>query len=236
MSCFFSPSHELLPPLLTSHDIYLSSLVPHELPLLPLSSRLLPPSPSCSDERGSSSHAGISKLMTEISLLLANGKVHQNMYIKSVWITGVRLSLIWKSSSRRRKDGEEEQDNDICARIVEHALEVINQDSSTNVAIITNSIPGVYCAGADLKMLGNSFQRKLRIVKMGVLHFWMIRHKKVVSFDNFMRHCGLLANEPIFDVGLSHFDVNNDDDDDSALSKNGILINKKNLYDSDTLL
>ncbi|QHO11769.1 hypothetical protein S245_051905 [Arachis hypogaea] len=54
--------------------------------------------------------------MTEISLLLANGKVHQNMYIKSVWITGVRLSLIWKSSSRRRKDGEEEQDNDICAR------------------------------------------------------------------------------------------------------------------------
>ncbi|KAL1315972.1 protein DETOXIFICATION 45, chloroplastic-like isoform X2 [Arachis hypogaea] len=55
-----------------------------------------------------------------------------------------------------------------------------------------------------------------------------ILHKKVVSFDNFVRHCGLVANEPISDVGLSHFDVHNDDDDDSALSENGILINKKN--------
>ncbi|XP_016174507.1 uncharacterized protein LOC107617289 [Arachis ipaensis] len=62
-----------------------------------------------------------------------------------------------------------------------------------------------------------------------------MRYKKVASFDNFMRYCGLVANEPISVVGLSHFDVNNDDDD-SASSENGILINKKNLYDSDTLL
>ncbi|MED6193867.1 hypothetical protein PIB30_023237 [Stylosanthes scabra] len=36
-------------------------------------------------------------------------------------------------------------------RGLKHALELINQDSSTNVAIITSSVPGVYCAGADLK-------------------------------------------------------------------------------------
>ncbi|XLS93480.1 hypothetical protein HN51_069488, partial [Arachis hypogaea] len=68
---------------------------------------------------------------TEISLLLANGKVHQNMYIKSVWITGVRLRL---------------------------PLLSLSSFENSNTQIL---------------MLGNSFQRKLRIVKMGVLHFWM---------------------------------------------------------------
>ncbi|RYR34473.1 hypothetical protein Ahy_A10g049392 isoform B [Arachis hypogaea] len=48
-SCFFSPSHELLPPLpvpppLASHDLSLSSLASH--PLSPLSSHLLPSSQS----------------------------------------------------------------------------------------------------------------------------------------------------------------------------------------------
>ncbi|RYR50207.1 hypothetical protein Ahy_A07g036808 isoform A [Arachis hypogaea] len=50
-SCFFSPSHKLLPPLpvplpLASHDLSLSSLASHELPLSPLLSRLLPSSQS----------------------------------------------------------------------------------------------------------------------------------------------------------------------------------------------
>ncbi|RYR29116.1 hypothetical protein Ahy_B01g053420 isoform B [Arachis hypogaea] len=186
-------------------------------------------------------------------------------------------------------------------RGLKHVLELINQDSSTNVAIVTSSVPGVYCTGADLKerkafiafevreyskalcaifsflkkflehdflleklshvasiyvineesepsffirffkwdsgkpvMLGNSFQRKLTIGCCTSRCTWNsigIRHKKVVSFDNFMSHCGLVANEPISDVGLM-----NNDDDDSASSENGILINKKNLYDSDTLL
>ncbi|XLR61064.1 hypothetical protein S83_011736 [Arachis hypogaea] len=50
-NCFFSPSHELLPPLpvpppLASHDLSLSSLVSHELPLSLFSSCLLPSSQS----------------------------------------------------------------------------------------------------------------------------------------------------------------------------------------------
>ncbi|XP_072062834.1 probable enoyl-CoA hydratase 2, mitochondrial isoform X3 [Arachis hypogaea] len=36
-------------------------------------------------------------------------------------------------------------------RGLKHVLELINQDSSTNVAIVTSSVPGVYCTGADLK-------------------------------------------------------------------------------------
>ena len=37
-------------------------------------------------------------------------------------------------------------------RGLKHALELIHQDSSANVAIITSSVAGVYCAGADLKV------------------------------------------------------------------------------------
>ncbi|RYR78322.1 hypothetical protein Ahy_A01g003086 [Arachis hypogaea] len=166
-------------------------------------------------------------------------------------------------------------------RGLKHVLELINQDSSTNVAIITSSVLGVYCAGADLKerkafttsehdflleklshaasiyvineeseppffihffkwdsgksaMLENSFQKKLTIgcstSRCKAFNSIGIRHKKVVSFDNFMRHCGLvwLLMNPFLML------VNNDDDD-SASSENVILINKKNLYDSDTL-
>lgn len=38
-------------------------------------------------------------------------------------------------------------------RGLKHALELIQKDSSVNVAIITSSVPGVYCAGADLKVM-----------------------------------------------------------------------------------
>jgi len=33
-----------------------------------------------------------------------------------------------------------------------HAFELINQKSYANVAIISSSVPGVFCAGADLKV------------------------------------------------------------------------------------
>ncbi|KAF7828464.1 putative enoyl-CoA hydratase 2, mitochondrial [Senna tora] len=36
-------------------------------------------------------------------------------------------------------------------RGLKHVLELIHEDSSANVAIFTSSVPGVYCAGADLK-------------------------------------------------------------------------------------
>ncbi|XLU48502.1 hypothetical protein S245_043316, partial [Arachis hypogaea] len=42
--------------------------------------------------------------LAEISLLLANAKVHQNMYIESVWITGMRLSSRIHQTSVREKD------------------------------------------------------------------------------------------------------------------------------------
>ncbi|KAE9584321.1 putative methylglutaconyl-CoA hydratase (mitochondrion) [Lupinus albus] len=37
------------------------------------------------------------------------------------------------------------------ARFLSHTLELIEQNSYTNVAIISSSVPGVFCAGADLK-------------------------------------------------------------------------------------
>jgi len=37
-------------------------------------------------------------------------------------------------------------------RGLSHAFELINQNSYANVAIISSSVPGVFCAGADLKV------------------------------------------------------------------------------------
>ncbi|MED6136506.1 Protein DETOXIFICATION 45, chloroplastic, variant 3 [Stylosanthes scabra] len=51
-----------------------------------------------------------------------------------------------------------------------------------------------------------------------------ILHKKEVSFDKLVRHCGSVIGEPISD-GLSPFDVH---DDDTTSLENGILIKKKN--------
>lgn len=37
-------------------------------------------------------------------------------------------------------------------RGLSHVFELINQSSDANVAIISSSVPGVFCAGADLKV------------------------------------------------------------------------------------
>ena len=50
--------------------------------------------------------------------------------------------------------------------------------------------------------------------------------KRGVPFDNFVRHCGLVSDEPISDVGLSDFDVQDD-----IASDSGSLLSRKILYD-----
>lgn len=42
-------------------------------------------------------------------------------------------------------------------RGLKHVLELIRQDSSSNVAIFTSSVPGAFCAGADLKVTKPTF-------------------------------------------------------------------------------
>ena len=47
-------------------------------------------------------------------------------------------------------------------RGLRHALESIDRDQSAKVAMIRSSVPGVFCAGADLKVVNEvSCQRRL---------------------------------------------------------------------------
>ncbi|QHO19648.1 uncharacterized protein DS421_11g330820 [Arachis hypogaea] len=157
-------------------------------------------------------------------------------------------------------------------RGLKHVLELINQDSSTNVAIVTSSVPGVYCTGADLKerkafiafevreyskalcaifsFLKKFLEHDFLLEKLShVASIYVINEESEPSFfirffkwdsgkpvmlgNSFQRKLTIVKNRGA--ALLDSFEVNNDDDD-SASSENGILINKKNLYDSDTLL
>ncbi|KAL1333868.1 hypothetical protein AAHE18_11G134400 [Arachis hypogaea] len=44
-----------------------------------------------------------------------------------------------------------------------HAFEFINQESNVNVAMICSSVPGVFCAGADLKERRNMSQSEVKV-------------------------------------------------------------------------
>lgn len=59
-------------------------------------------------------------------------------------------------------------------RGLRHVLELLHHDSSAHVAIFTSSVPGVYCAGADLKVLCSCFNFLLfkTHLKQTVSHFF----------------------------------------------------------------
>lgn len=59
-----------------------------------------------------------------------------------------------------------------------NVLELINQNSDANVAMIRSSVAGVFCAGADLKVYCFSL--------FGSAHFTISKHN-LKHWDSFMR-------------------------------------------------
>ncbi|KAK7251801.1 hypothetical protein RIF29_35330 [Crotalaria pallida] len=87
---------------------------------------------------------------------LQNYQSHRNLILVPSASEFVKLHNLQGSDSgivevRLDRPGAKNAIGKDMLRGLSHALDLIDQDSHANVAIISSSVPGVFCAGADLK-------------------------------------------------------------------------------------
>jgi enoyl-CoA hydratase/carnithine racemase len=82
-----------------------------------------------------------------LGILIGTSFLQQS--IDSIWIGYLKLGIVEVRLDRpdaKNAIGKE------MLKGIQRAIEIVNADSSTNVVMLSSSVPRVFCAGADLKV------------------------------------------------------------------------------------